>query len=106
MITVITRANAPANGAAREFLVRNGVPHQWLDLETDPLPKFCDLGRRLPGRRLPAVLFEDGTMLEAPATFLQLGPGISGDTQLHAAIATMYWRTERGNARGVPPPPP
>lgn len=68
MITVITGPNAPASGATRDFLVRNGVPHQWLDLETDPLAKFCDLGRRLAGYRLPAVLFEDGTMLEAPET--------------------------------------
>ena len=105
MITVITGPNAPANGAAREFLVRNGVPHQWLDLETDPLAKFCDLARRLAGRRLPAVLFEDGTMLEAPENFLQLGPGISGDTQMHAAITTMYWRTELATRAGLPTRP-
>src|SRR5438132_3244369 len=49
MIMVITGSNAPASGAARDFLVRNGVPHQWLDLETHPLAKFCDLGRRLAG---------------------------------------------------------
>jgi len=40
MITVITGPNAPASGAARDFLVRNRVPHQWLDLETDPLASF------------------------------------------------------------------
>src|SRR6266446_6380072 len=105
MITVFTRPNAPASGAARDFFVRNGVPHQWLDVETDPLAKFCDLGRRLAGRRLPAVLFEDGTMLEAPENFLQLGPGISGDTQLHAAITTMYWRTELATRAGLPTRP-
>src|SRR5438105_4156197 len=79
MITVITGPNAPASGTARDFLVRNRVPHQWLDLTTDPLAKFCDLGRRLAGCRLPAVLFEDGTMLEAPETFQELRPAIAGD---------------------------
>lgn len=105
MITVITGPNAPANGAARDFLVRNGVPHQWLDLETDPLAKFCDLGRRLTGCRLPAVLFADGTMLEAPENFQQLGPGITSETHRLAAIKTMYWRTELATRAGLPTRP-
>ncbi len=105
MITVITGPNAPASGAARDFLVRNRVPHQWLDLMTDPLAKFCDLGRRLGGCRLPAVLFEDGTMLEAPETFRQLGPGIADESHLLAAIKTMYWRTELATRAGLPTRP-
>src|ERR1700682_5591494 len=106
MITVITGPNAPASGAARDFLVRNRVPHQWLDLETDPLAKFCDLGRRLAGRRLPAVLFEDGTMLEAPETIQQLVPGIVSDAHLlAAAMKTVYWRTELATRAGLPTRP-
>jgi thioredoxin reductase (NADPH) len=105
MITVITGPNAPASGAARDFLVRNRVPHQWLDLETDPLAKFCDLGRRLAGCRLPAVLFEDGTMLEAPETFQQPGPGIVSEAHRLATIKTMYWRTELATRAGLPTRP-
>jgi thioredoxin reductase (NADPH) len=105
MITVITDPNAPASGAARDFLVRNRVPHQWLDLTTDPLAKFCDLGRRLAGCRLPAVLFEDGTLLEAPETFQQFGPGIVDEAQRLAAIKTMYWRTELATRAGLPTRP-
>src|SRR3989442_3507336 len=105
MITVITGPNAPASGAAREFLVRNGVPHQRLDLTTDPLAKFCDLGRRLAGCRLPAVLFEDGTMLEAPETFQQFGPGMASEAHRLAAINTMYWRTELATRAGLPTRP-
>src|SRR2546423_15440724 len=93
MITVITGPNAPATGAARDFLVRNGVPHRWLDLATDPLAKFCDLGRRIADRRLPAVLFDDGTMLEAPEIFQQFGRGMASEAHREAAIKTMYWRT-------------
>jgi thioredoxin reductase (NADPH) len=99
MITVITGPNAPASGAARGFLVRNGVPHQWLDLTTDPLAKFCDLGRRLAGSRLPAVLFEDGTLLEAPETYQEFGPG--DEAHRLAAIETMYWRTELATRAGL-----
>src|ERR1700687_3073446 len=102
MITVITDPNAPASGAARDFLVRNRVPHQWLDLTTDPLAKFCDLGRRLPRRRPPAVLFEDGALLEAPETFQQFGPGIVDEAHRLAAIKTMYWRTELATRAGLP----
>src|SRR2546425_4425793 len=105
MITVITGPNAPASGAARDFLVRNRVPHQWVDLTTDPLAKFCDLGRRLAGCRLPAVLFEDGTMLEAPETFQQFGPGMASEAHRLAAINTMYWRTAVGTRAGLPPRP-
>jgi thioredoxin reductase (NADPH) len=105
MITVITDPNAPASGAARDFLVRNRVPHQWLDLTTDPLAKFCDLGRRLAGRRLPAVLFEDGALLEAPETFQQFGPGIVDEAHRLAAIKTMYWRTELATRAGLPTRP-
>src|SRR2546429_8449822 len=93
MITVITGPNAPASGAARDFIVRNGVPHRWLDLTTDPLAKFCDLGRRIADRRLPAVLFDDGTMLEAPEIFQQFGRGMASEAHREAAIKTMYWRT-------------
>ena len=105
MITVITGPNAPASGTARDFLVRNRVPHQWLDLTTDPLAKFCDLGRRLAGCRLPAVLFEDGTMLEAPETFQELRPAIAGDAHRLAAIKTMHWRTELATRAGLPTRP-
>ena len=105
MITVITGPNAPASGAARDFLVRNGVPHRWLDLTTDPLAKFCDLGRRIAGCRLPAVLFDDGTMLEAPETFQQFGRGMASEAHREAAIKTMYWRTELATRAGLPTRP-
>src|SRR2546422_11727526 len=105
MIPVITGPNAPASGAARDFLVRNRVPHQWVDLTTDPLAKFCDLGRRLAGCRLPAVLFEDGTMLEAPETFQQFGPGMASEAHRLAAINTMYWRTELATRPRLPARP-
>src|SRR5437016_3909606 len=105
MITVITGPNAPASGAARDFLVRNAVPHRWLDLTTDPLAKFCDLGRRIAGCRLPAVLFDDGTMLEAPETFQQFGRGMASEAHREAAIKTMYWRTELATRAGLPTRP-
>jgi thioredoxin reductase (NADPH) len=52
---------------AREFLARNHVPYQWLDVERDPAAR--DLVERLAGdlRRLPVVLFPDGGHLVSPS---------------------------------------
>src|SRR3989442_9934799 len=105
MIPAIPGQNPPASGVVRDFLVRNRVPHQWVDLTTDPLAKFCDLGGRLAGCRLPAVLFEDGTMLEAPETFQQFGAGMASEAHRLAAINTMYWRTELATRAGLPTRP-
>jgi thioredoxin reductase (NADPH) len=50
----------------KEFLSRNNVPYQWLDVETDEPAR--DLVQKVAGdlTRLPVVLFEDGSHLVAP----------------------------------------
>jgi thioredoxin reductase (NADPH) len=52
---------------AKEFLARNQVPYQWLDIERDTTS--CALVTRLAGdtRRLPVILFPDGSHLVAPS---------------------------------------
>ena len=56
---------------AKEFLARNHVPYQWLDIERDPPTR--ELVMQLSGdlNRLPVVLFPDGSHLVAP-TALEL----------------------------------
>lgn len=53
---------------AREFLARNHVPYQWLDVERDAAT--AELVRLLAGglHRLPVVFFPDGGHLVAPTT--------------------------------------
>ena len=52
---------------AKEFLARNQVPYQWIDIERDAPTR--ELVERLTGgtTRLPVVLFPDGSHLIAPS---------------------------------------
>jgi thioredoxin reductase (NADPH) len=57
---------APQSYAVRDFLSRNQVPYQWIDVDTDG--SMRKLIEEMPGGldRLPVVLFPDGTHLSAP----------------------------------------
>ena len=48
----------------RDFLERNGVAHEWIDLAQDPLARFLGAHDDLRGSRLPLFLFPDGSRLE------------------------------------------
>jgi thioredoxin reductase (NADPH) len=57
---------SPQSFAAKEFLSRNQVPYQWIDVEQDE--SMAALASSLAGgeTKLPTVLFPDGTNLIAP----------------------------------------
>lgn len=57
---------SPSSHGVREFLSRNQVPYQWIDIDEDP--SMRELVASFPGglARLPVVLFPDGTYLTAP----------------------------------------
>jgi thioredoxin reductase (NADPH) len=57
---------SPASHAVREFLSRNLVPYQWIDIDQDASMRA--LVASLPGGpvKLPVVFFPDGSHLEAP----------------------------------------
>jgi thioredoxin reductase (NADPH) len=57
---------SPPSHAVREFLSRNQVPYQWVDLDQDPAAReqVASLAGESP--RLPVVMFPDGTFLVAP----------------------------------------
>ncbi len=48
----------------RDFLDRNGVAHDWIDVEHDPLARFLGAPEDVDGVRLPVFLFPDGSRLE------------------------------------------
>jgi thioredoxin reductase (NADPH) len=58
---------SPQSYAVREFLSRNQVPYQWIDIDEDA--SMRKLVSEYPGglARLPVVLFSDGTFLSAPS---------------------------------------
>jgi thioredoxin reductase (NADPH) len=51
----------------RDFLARNLVPFQWLDVESDPEAGILLAGAGAAERRLPLILFPDGSVMERPA---------------------------------------
>ena len=66
-IRVLGSEWSPQSFAAKEFLSRNRVPYEWVDIDRDAPARA--LAESLIGdlTRLPVVLFPDGTHLVAPA---------------------------------------
>jgi len=50
----------------REFLSRNRVPFEWVDVEHDAVLRF-GAGEHTPGAKYPVCLFPDGSRLESPS---------------------------------------
>ena len=65
-IRVVGSRWSPQSYAVREFLSRNRVPYQWIEIERDE--SMATLAASLAGDsgKLPLVLFQDGTHLLAP----------------------------------------
>jgi thioredoxin reductase (NADPH) len=58
---------SPQSYDIKEFLSRNGVPYQWLDVESDDSVRELVLGITEDPTILPVVLFPDGTSLIQPS---------------------------------------
>ena len=71
---------SPQSHAVREFLSRNLVPYQWIDIDEDA--SMRELITQFPDglARLPVVFFPDGTYLSAP-TNLKLAEKIGLQTE-------------------------
>ena len=64
-VTVIGRTGSPACYAIRDFLYRNDVPFQWVELRDDAQARALGLDG-VSDERLPVCEFPDGTRLERP----------------------------------------
>ena len=58
---------SPQSYEAREFLARNQIPYQWVDLDQDASARELVASVAGESPRLPVVLFPDGTSLVAPS---------------------------------------
>jgi thioredoxin reductase (NADPH) len=65
-IRVVGTQWSPACHYVKDFLARNRVPYQWLDLEKDPEGRALLDGMDEKDLQLPVVFFPDGTVLQAP----------------------------------------
>ena len=67
-IRVVGSRWSPQSYAARDFLVRNQVPYQWIDIDEDSPTRALVVQIAGESPRLPVVLFQDGSHLIAPST--------------------------------------
>jgi len=67
-VRVIGHRWSPQSNEIRDFLGRNFVPHQWLNVETDETAKQLLATTGAPASSLPIILFPDGSFLNNPPT--------------------------------------
>jgi thioredoxin reductase (NADPH) len=66
-IRVVGSRWSPSSFATRDFLSRNQVPYQWVDIDEDAEIRMLITGGRTDVLQLPVVLMPDGAMLVAPS---------------------------------------
>jgi thioredoxin reductase (NADPH) len=67
-IRVIGDRWSPCSHNVKDFLARNQIPYQWLDIETEPeATKLIEYLSLDSGPKLPLVLFANGDRLEQPS---------------------------------------
>ncbi len=74
-VTVVGYRFSPRSHETRDFLVRNGVPFRWLDVDRDEEARRLLTATDAKVSRLPLVLCPDGTLLVQP-TNLELAAKI------------------------------
>jgi thioredoxin reductase (NADPH) len=57
---------SPSSHQVKDFLARNGIPYQWLDVERDEEARELVETVDRPGNQLPVVFFPDGEVLVNP----------------------------------------
>ena len=67
-IRIVGSRWSPQSYAARDFLVRNQVPYQWVDIDEDAATRKLVQSVAGESPRLPVVLLLDGSHLIAPTT--------------------------------------
>jgi thioredoxin reductase (NADPH) len=103
-VTIVARRGTPGLDTARDLLAQNEVPHRWVDLDRDPLARLLD-PRTLRGRRLPVVLFPDGSCLEGLDDYLEPVPGHEVPENADRYLASFQWRAALARRAGLPTVP-
>ena len=85
-IRVVGSRWSPQSYAAREFLARNQVPYQWIDMEQDAASRELVVSIAGESPRLPVVLFPDGSSLIAPDQ-----AELAGKAGLHTSAARPFY---------------
>jgi thioredoxin reductase (NADPH) len=65
-IRVVGHLASASSHRVKDFLARNLIPYQWLDLDTDPRANALVASIENPDNRLPILFFPDGQLLIDP----------------------------------------
>jgi thioredoxin reductase (NADPH) len=65
-VRVVSHRWSPPGIEIRDFLGRNFIPYQWLDIETDETAKQLVMSSQVGAACLPLVVFADGSFLAKP----------------------------------------
>src|SRR5437762_1053974 len=87
-LRVAGTALSASSYAVKDFLSRNQVPYQWVDLETDAATRELILSMPEGMSRLPVLLFADGTTMVQP-TARELADRLG--MQTHATGTTTFY---------------
>jgi thioredoxin reductase (NADPH) len=77
---------SPQSYVVRDFLARNQIPYQWIDIDSDAPTRELVAATAGDLSRLPVVFFPDGTHLVAPAT-----PELAEKAGLHTLAALPFY---------------
>ena len=114
VVSMIGPGSAPAMLAARALLAGNGVPHRWIDTDTDPVGRLLAEHARL-GVERPVAVFADGSQLPAPEEFADpvpvrdrpairraaAPPAGREPGQNEAYLRSSQWRSELASRSGL-----
>lgn len=64
-IKIIGYQFSPKSHDIKEFLAGNLIPYLWLDVNSDEAKELMEVNKIMP-KELPAIVFEDGTILKTP----------------------------------------
>ena len=102
--SVIARRSSPGAAELRQFLTLNGLVHRWIDPDSDPLVPLFGGAATLEGKRLPLVVFADGSELEAPQQYRDFHAGMDV-VGARPYLETACWRAELAERLGLPTRP-
>ncbi|MEM6644446.1 MAG: response regulator, partial [Bacteroidota bacterium] len=66
-IRIIGYQWAPKSHQIKDFLAGNLIPYQWLDIQTDVESQSIISNHDLDEKKLPAIIYEDGTVQQDPS---------------------------------------
>ena len=102
--SVIARRSSPGAAELRQFLTLNGLVHRWIDPDSDPLVPLFGGAATIESKRLPLVVFADGSELEAPQEYRDFHAGMDV-VGARPYLETACWRAELAERFGLPTRP-